>query len=105
MLKNALWLFFIAVLVLVLFLPSYSQLQDLKQKNMEYAHKILELTRTNIELRRERRLLENDPVYLEKVARERLGLIGEGEVMYKLVPENAQDAQKKADRDIETRRD
>jgi cell division protein FtsB len=30
--------------------------------------------------------LEEDPVYLEKVAREKMGLIKKGEVVYQLVP-------------------
>ena len=90
MLRNALWLFLLCVFVLALFLPSYTQLQDLKQKNKDYAQEIRELTRKNAELKKERRLLEDDPIYLEKVARERLGLIGEGETVYKLVPVNSE---------------
>ena len=88
MLRNALWLFLLCVLVLALFLPSYSQLQDLKQKNKEYAQTIQELTRKNFQLREERRLLENDPVYLEKVAREKMGIVKDGEVIYRVETTN-----------------
>jgi len=34
------------------------------------------------------RILKNDPEYLEKVARERMGLIRKGETVYKVVPGN-----------------
>ena len=90
MLKNAIWLFAIAVLILVVFLPSYTQMQDLKQKNKDYEERIKQLVGKNKELIEERRLLEQDPVYLEKVAREKMGLVREGEVVYKLVPVSAE---------------
>jgi cell division protein FtsB len=32
----------------------------------------------------EKRLLEEDPAYLEKVGREKMGLIRKGEVVYKI---------------------
>lgn len=86
MLKNAFWLFVIAIFVLIVFLPSYTGMQDLKQKNVEYARQVEFLKAKKIQLIEERRLLEEDPVYLEKVAREKMGLIREGEVIYKITP-------------------
>ena len=86
MIKNAIWLFSFAIIVFLLFLPSYTKMQDLRQKNSELAKELLELKRQNRDLRREKKLLDNDPVYLEKVAREKMGLIREGEVVYKMVP-------------------
>ena len=49
---------------------------------------IKELRAQNTKLLEERKLLETDPAYLEKVAREKMGLIREGEVMYKIEPAN-----------------
>ena len=95
MLKNAIWLFAIAVLILVVFLPSYTQMQDLKQKNKDYEERIKQLVASNKNLMEERRLLEHDPVYIEKVGREKMGLVREGEVVYKLVPVGATNLQKK----------
>lgn len=71
----------------MVFLPSYTMMQDLKQRNLDYARQTERLTVENIRLREEKRRLEEDPVYLEKVAREKMGLIKEGEVVYKIVPE------------------
>ena len=90
MLKNALFLFLITVLILVFFLPSYTQLQDLKQKNSDYEVKMRGLREENAKLLKEMHLLENDPNYLEKVGRDKMGLVRKGEVIYRLVPMNAQ---------------
>lgn len=86
MFKNAFWLFIIAIFLLITFLPSYRAMQDLRQKNAEYDRQIKFLKSKKLELSEERRLLEEDPVYLEKVAREKMGLIREGEVIYKITP-------------------
>ena len=86
MLKNATWLFVASVVMLIFFLPSYAKMQDLKTRNNEYARRIEALQRRNIELEREKHLLESDPAYLEKVARQKMGLIREGEKVYRMVP-------------------
>jgi len=87
MLKNAILLFVFALVILMIFLPTFTRMQDVKQKDLEYQTRISELEQENIYLKEERRLLEEDPVYLEKVAREKMGLIRAGEVVYKLPPE------------------
>ena len=84
MLKNASWLFVIAVIIFLLFLPSFTQMQNVKTKNFEYEKRIKDLEAQHVRLLEEKERLENDPVYLEKVAREKLGLIKEGEVVYRL---------------------
>ena len=86
MLKNALGLFIFSIVVLVVFLPSYTRMQDLKQKNSDYKKQIEQLTKKNAELKEEKRRLEQDPIYLEKVAREKMGLVKDGEVVYKIMP-------------------
>ncbi|MFH1359800.1 MAG: septum formation initiator family protein [Candidatus Omnitrophota bacterium] len=86
MLKNALWLFTIAVILLIVFIPSYSRMQDLRQKNSDYEAQIEKLKGDVVKLSEEKERLENDPVYLEKVGREKMGIGREGEVIYKMVP-------------------
>ncbi|MFA5260260.1 MAG: septum formation initiator family protein [Candidatus Omnitrophota bacterium] len=88
MLKNAFFLFVGTIIIFVLFLPSYTELQDLKQKNLDYDREIRQLKDLNKKLVEEKRRLEEDPLYLEKVAREKMGLIKEGEVIYKILPAN-----------------
>lgn len=94
MIKNAIWLFAITLFVLFLFLPSYTKLQDLKQRNTDYERQIQILKERKIKLTEEKRLLEQDPVYLEKVAREKMGLIRKGEVIYKITPATNAEPQK-----------
>ncbi len=84
MLKNALWLFAVATIILLFFLPSFTIMQDHQQKNREYENKIAELQRRNDELKEEKRRLIEDPVYLERVARERMGLVRDGEKVYRI---------------------
>ena len=86
MLKNALSLFILTVSILALFLPSYSIIQDLKLKNFEYARRITALEERNKKFEEERRLLQTNPDYVEKVGRETMGLIRPGETVYKIVP-------------------
>ena len=91
MIKNALWLFFLAIFALFIFLPSYTKLQDLRQRNVDYGNQVQALKLRKIKLMEEKRLLETDPMYLEKVGREKMGLIRKGEVVYKISqPTNAE---------------
>ncbi len=90
MIKNALWLFGFTIFALFIFLPSYTKLQDLRQKNVDYSRQIEVLKLRKIKMMEEKRRLEGDPTYLEKVGREKMGLIREGEVVYKISqPTNA----------------
>lgn len=86
MIKNALWLFALTIGIFLIFLPSYSQLQDLKQRNLEFSWQIRELIKENAQLKEEKRRLEEDPIYLEKVARAKMGLVRPGEVVYRITP-------------------
>ncbi|HBR15001.1 MAG TPA: hypothetical protein DD723_05600 [Candidatus Omnitrophica bacterium] len=86
MLKSAIGIFVVTVLVFILFLPSFSKMQDIRQKNIEYEKEIRQLKIRNVRLLEEKRLLEEDPVYLEKVAREKMGVMREGEVLFRLTP-------------------
>ena len=84
MFKQYFWLIVFGIFLLFIFVPSYSQKQDLKRKNQEYSQKMIELKEENLALREEKRRLEEDPVYLEAVAREKMGLAKEGEVIMKI---------------------
>lgn len=69
-------------------LPRYLAMRDhAQQLDLE----ILELERTNRTLRAEIDRLERDPVKIEQLARERLGLVRKGETVYQLVPDSSQE--------------
>lgn len=84
--KLVIYLLAAAVTLLIVFLPGISQLHELREKNEELLRRVEELKAANAALREEKELLLNDPVYLEKVARQRLGMAREGEIIYKVVP-------------------
>jgi len=71
------------VLLIGLLLPGYTKLQDLKARNTLLDSRITELTGAIEELEVEREKLENDITYIEKVAREKLGVAREDEVVIK----------------------
>ena len=88
MIRNALFIFGICAAIFVFFLPSYLQMQELHGKNVAYDRQIRELSQENEGLSDERQRLEEDPTYLESVAREKFGIIRDDEVIYKIVSAN-----------------
>jgi len=86
-LKNPIYLLLIILILFFLFLPSYTKLCDLKKNSEDLEEKIKELQRKNITLQEEKENLERDHFYIEKAAREKLGVVKKGEVIYKIVPE------------------
>ena len=72
---------------IVIYTPSFTRMQDLKKINQDYQSQISQLKKENARLKKEKKLLEEDPAYLERIAREKMGLTREGEVVYHLTPE------------------
>ncbi len=87
MFKKALWLFGLATFLMVVFLPGYTKLQDLRTKNKELSLNINKLKKENVLLQNEIVRLQDDPLYQEKVAREKMGIVRKGEVPVKIIQE------------------
>ena len=75
------------IFLLVIFLPGYTKLQELRDRRLELEEKIRTLNIENALLEQEIKRIENDPVYQEKIARERMGVVRKGEIPVKIVPE------------------
>ncbi len=86
-LRRSLWLFGFAVLLLVLFLPGYTKLQESRVKNRNLEDRFRKMTVENYLLQEELKRIENDPVYQEKIARQRLGVVRKGEIPIKIFSE------------------
>lgn len=86
MIKNALMLFFISAAVLAFFMPAYLKMQAMSEKNRAYDREIKRLELSTALSEEERRRLREDPEYFEMVAREKLGIIKDDEVIYKVLP-------------------
>jgi cell division protein FtsB len=84
--KRIVYVAVVAAVLLIIYLPGLSRLHELNERNQELIRKVEELKAANRELRQEKEALENDPVYLEKVARQRLGMVREGETIFKVTP-------------------
>jgi len=85
-LRKAFWLFGLSVFLLVIFLPGYTKLQELRDKNRDLVVKIKKLSVDNALLNQELSRLETDPLYQEKIAREKMGVVRKGEIPIKIIP-------------------
>ena len=75
------------LIVLIIFLPGYSKLQKLKDKNRLLNSKIEALNKENQDLACQIERLNVDPFYIEKKARDKMGIGKSGEVRYKIIRE------------------
>ncbi|MFC1674457.1 septum formation initiator family protein [Candidatus Omnitrophota bacterium] len=85
-LKRLFWFSGTILLLLIIFLPGYTKLQETRDKNRDLEVRMRELDAENEALQVEIRRLESDPFYREKVAREKLGVVRKGEIPIKIVP-------------------
>lgn len=81
--------FFIIIFMLGLIslIHPFSKYQDLSKKNRDLQEEIKQLSFKNKILYEEQLKLQRDPVYTESVARNKLNVAKEGEVIYKILPE------------------
>ena len=77
----------LAVLFVVLVAPRAIQVQSLKTRSAALEKELRDLKKQNDRLETELKLLRDDPVYLEKVARQQYNKAKEGEIVYKIVRE------------------
>ena len=83
-LRKAFWLFGISVFLLILFFPGYTKLQQLRDKNRELEIKLKKVYVDNALLAQELERIQNDPVYQERIAREKMGVVRKGEIPIKI---------------------
>ncbi len=86
--KNRIIISSVLLLILlgIIFIPGYLKIRRLSRENRELERQIKEIEQANIGFQAEQQKLLNDPLYLEKVAREKLGVAKKGEVVYKVLP-------------------
>ena len=74
---------FFTALACIIFLPEYSALNRLREENDHYKKRIELLENRNDGLKEELVKLREDPNYVERKAREKLGIVKKGEVIYR----------------------
>ena len=78
----------IVIGLLIIFLPGFSRLQKLRAKNKSLKDEIVRLHKENQDLEKQIELLETDQFYIEKKARDKMGIGKEGEIRYKVTYDN-----------------
>ncbi len=76
----------VTIVLIVIFLPGYARFMELRSKNTYLETEIARLEQENIRLNKEKARLEEDLDYVEKVARESMGVTREGEILIKIEP-------------------
>ncbi len=84
--KKAFYISGVLFFLLIIFLPGYTKLQELRDKNNDLETKIKYLNVENALLQQELKRIESDPIYQEKIARAKMGVVRKGEIPIKVVP-------------------
>lgn len=80
---NRIKIYLIAAIVIIIFLPSFIRYQEMSYKNRKLEERLIALGRESRRLEEEKRRLETDITYVEKRAREEMGLVRKGEIVLK----------------------
>ncbi len=90
--KDIIKISFILAILLILLVPRFYRLQRNKNKLRAQIQlqkqRIEQLRKENAALGEEIQLLKEDPDYREEIARNEMGLIKKGEIIYRTLPEN-----------------
>jgi len=74
-----------AIACCIILTPGYLKVRSLKKEILQVQENMKRLQKENEDLRIEIEKLENDPFTIEKKAREKLGMIKEGEFKFRFV--------------------
>ncbi len=79
---------FWGILIIILFFPAFSKTQQLRLKDGALCQKLKLLTLENKRLAQENKMLKTDPVYIEEIAREKLRVARENEIVFRVINDN-----------------
>ncbi len=79
---GGLLLSFAAGVIFYFFYVSYTEVRGLERRNDELKRRIVHVVRENARLQNEAKALREDFRYVEKVAREELGMVRKNELVY-----------------------
>ncbi|MDP8299637.1 MAG: septum formation initiator family protein [Candidatus Tantalella remota] len=80
--KITLFIILAVVLLGLVFLPGFSELNRRREENVQLKKRIRFLEEHNDQLKGELVQLKQDPTYVEQKAREKLGVVKKGEIIY-----------------------
>lgn len=79
--------FIIIIILLLLYLPGFAKFQELKQKLADTQRQITVTKKRNAQLEKTINQMKNDKDYLERVAREKMGVVKKGEMVVRIIEE------------------
>ena len=83
------WLVVVVAGIFLLFFPALSKYLELKRSEEKISRELRDIEIKIQELEKESYLIRHDAQHLEQVMRDELRLVKPGEVVYKLIPEEA----------------
>lgn len=83
--------FVVVIALILIFIPGFSRYQKVAAECRKLKMEIGVLERANARLEKERYKLEHDIEYVEKKARNKLGIVRKGEIPYKKAKEEEKD--------------
>lgn len=89
--KKFFWVFVVGIILLIIYLPGYTKIQELRDKNKDLLEKNKRLKAENVLLENELKRLETDQVYQEKILREKMGVVRKNEIPVKIIPAESQE--------------
>ncbi|MBU1998330.1 MAG: septum formation initiator family protein [Candidatus Omnitrophota bacterium] len=75
------------LVILIIFLPGYTKIQELRDRNLDLQQKNKVLKKENQFLEAELIRITTDSVYQERILRDKLGVVRKDEVPVKIVPQ------------------
>jgi cell division protein FtsB len=86
MLKKSRFFIIICAFGILTLIPAFSKYQDLAQRDRKVQAKMKQVASENNMLAHRQYKLQTDPVFAESVARQKLNVAKEDEVIYKVTP-------------------
>jgi cell division protein FtsB len=83
----------VGIIIILLFLPGFARYQKVSAECRKLKLQIEALERINAKLEKEKYKLEHDMEYVEKRARDKLGVVRKDEIPYKKIKEEKKDEQ------------
>ncbi|MFA5361753.1 MAG: septum formation initiator family protein [Candidatus Omnitrophota bacterium] len=92
--KKAAWILGGGIILIFLFLPGYSKIQELRDRNRDLEQKTKKLKIENALLEQELKRVENDALYQERILRDKMGVVRKNELPVKVIPEEKKNENK-----------
>lgn len=83
--KKFFWVLVVGIVLIIIYLPGYTKIQELRDRNKDFLEKNKKLKMENALLEKELKRLETDKVYQEKILREKMGVVRKNEIPVKII--------------------